>query len=220
MIINGNFEAQFSAWQGIGEIQLCDGWTPFWASPESGEPDWKNRRPEYKKATAPFLNRVYEGQNAQQWFTFSGTHSAGILQRVPVPSGAMVHLSAMGQVWSTNGDAAISGSPNNEWSNGHLELRIGLALDGDTNPWGDVVWSDWHECYDEYKKIELSGVAQSGYVTVFLMSECMWPVKHNDVYFDAVTLEVDGGNSEPPQDEIWQQLKRIADTLEKIAGKL
>lgn len=215
LLVNGAFEGGYVPFQGIGELQIAAGWSPWWSSPRAGDEPWKLRRPEYKPA-APFEDRIHSGANAQQWFSFTATHSAGVLQRVAVPRGARLRLRAWSQVWSSNeDDPGYSGSPENAIPNGHLETRIGLDLNGGVVADApEVAWSPWCECYDRWVETSLEGTANADYVTVFLRSECMYPVKHNDVYFDDVSLEVVGEETEG--NTVVIELRKIVQILHEI----
>lgn len=220
LLMHGDFDGQYEQYQDYDNMLVAVGWRPFWRQRTAQDPEWKWRKPEMNPA-APYQNRIHSGLNAQHWFTFQGTHSAGILQRVAVPVGVKVRFGAWSQVWSTEGDNADeSGSPENGKDNGHLETRIGIDFDGNENPWStEVVWSDWLKCYDDYKQATLEGMTQSGYVTVFLRSECMYPVKHNDVYFDDAVLEIVGDEPSPQPGGIGDELRNIAAAVMRIADK-
>ena len=62
-LYNGGFENEFHQYQGRSALIVADGWTPWWA-PQQRPPDpaWKNRRPEWKRAT-PTGNQMLG-----QWF--------------------------------------------------------------------------------------------------------------------------------------------------------
>lgn len=224
LIVNDSFDqGAFAPWQGLGSVMVAPGWTPWWTPAVSGDPAWKLATPEFKEAKSPFDNRVHSGASAQQWFTADKTHSGGIFQRVAVPVGALLRLSVWAQVWSTKGNDPTSGSQENGRENGHLEVRLGLDLSGGTNPWAEsVIWSDWAACYDFWRKLEMEWVAHAVYVTVFIQSECMYPVSHNDVYVDDVALEVVGGETPQPgeDDPVLVELRNIVSVLREIADKL
>jgi hypothetical protein len=91
--------------------QTPEGWIPWWISQTESDPDWKNRMPEYKPADPPFMNRIHSGQRAAQYFTFHGTHTAGLLQVVTVPANAQIRFSIWGQAWSSASDEVFSDFP-------------------------------------------------------------------------------------------------------------
>ena len=186
LLRNPSFEEGFSLWQNIRELQVANGWTPWWADQQAGDPPWKNRRPEYKQATYPFANRIHSGASAQQYFTFCGTHVAGIYQQVAVPRGALVRFTIYGQCWSSQGDEPISNvdpSPMN--------MQIGIDPTGGTNPWSSsIVWSPPMSPYDQWALLQVEARAKGSMVTVFTRSAPEFPVKHNDVYWDDASLVV------------------------------
>ena len=186
LLRNPGFEEGFSLWQGVRELQVANGWTPWWVDQQAGDPPWKNRRPEYKQATYPFTNRFRSGASAQQYFTFYGTHIAGIYQQVAVPQRALVRFTIYGQCWSSQGDEPVSNvdpSPMN--------LQIGIDPAGGTDPLSpNIVWSPPMSPYDRWVLFQVEARATGGMVTVFTRSAPDWPVKHNDVYWDDASLVV------------------------------
>jgi hypothetical protein len=69
---------------------------------------------------------------------------------------------------------------------------VGVDPTGGLDPHGaSVVWSVPVEQYGGYgQRIELTDVrASAPQITVFLRSECNFPLRHNDVYWDDVELQ-------------------------------
>lgn len=165
--------------------QMADGWTPWWRS-SSGDPDDTDVNPEYKPAEAEFFpNRVRSGERAQQYFTFYRTHEAGIYQQVSgLTPGETVCFSVWGHAWSAQDDDPISG-PEDGW----LDQKVGIDPTGGTAWDSDtIVWSDPRRQYDEFGVFGVETVAQADTITVFTHSAPLWPVKHNDVYWDDAVL--------------------------------
>lgn len=168
------------------------GWIPWWISHADGDPDWKNRMPEYKPATHPFANRLHSGNFAAQYFTFHSTHTAGLLQVVTVPANAEVQFSIWGQAWSSASDSDFSDFPTT------VNMRIGLDPTGGTNPYNAaIVWSDYKQPYDSYQQFSVSARAQGDKVTVFTISSPDEARKHNDIYWDDASLVVTGQGTAP-----------------------
>lgn len=201
LLQNPSFEGDYSAYVPPGghpdcptgtcqTAQMADGWTPYWRSHDPSDPPEIIRMPEYKPAeieTAP--NRVHEGDRAQQYFTFSSTHEAGFYQRVPVTPGQLYCFSIWAHSWSADWDDPIS--------NTELEQRLGIDPTGGTD-WqsATVFWGGRFQQYDEYGLYSLVAQAQGSHMTVFTWSRPVWPVKHNDVYWDqswlsAVALDLE-----------------------------
>lgn len=173
--------------------QVPASWIPWWISQSPDDPDWKNRMPEYKPATAPFLNRIHSGSAAAQYFTFHGTHTAGLLQVVDVPQNASLRFSIWGQAWSSTGDADVSEFPT------AVNMRIGIDPTGGTNPYNPaIVWSDYKQPYDSYQQFAVEAQAQGSQVTVFTISSPDEARKHNDIYWDDAELVVLGQAAPPP----------------------
>jgi hypothetical protein len=79
--------------------------------------------------------------------------------------------------------------PGDDWRN--FTFRVGIDPKGGLNPYADTVVWGWgahiYNCYHEVPPVEVE--AKNSTVTVFLRSRTLWPFKHNDAYWDDVTLE-------------------------------
>lgn len=208
LLTNGGFEggagrATFNG-QAYGEISVPLGWTAFWDETKS--------RPEMKVigAVAPYLDpqRVAEGKQAVQWFSFYRDHDAGLYQRVSVPAGATLYLSALAHVWYSQRDDPHKSeyhydSAPDTWyrfDDGQPGLDVGVGIDptGGTD-WTSpaVVWT-WKSYYDEPWALKVEVPDCGPTVTVFLRSVTRWPFKHCDAYWDDAVLEVlDAPDPEP-----------------------
>ena len=170
-----------------GTAQLPANWWPWWISQTDADPPWKNRMPEYKPAEAPFLNRVHGGARASQYFTFHSTHTAGLLQIVPVPANANLRFSIWGQAWSDAEDGGTSIFPT------PMNMKIGIDPTGGTDPYSpNIVWSGSTSVYDSYALFTVEARAQGSSVSVWTFSSPDEARKHNDVYWDDASLEVIG----------------------------
>lgn len=173
--------------------QTPNGWIPWWISHADGDPDWKNRMPEYKPATHPFANRLHHGNFAAQYFTFHSTHTAGLLQVVDVPANAQLQFSIWGQAWSSTSDGDFSDFPT------AVNMRIGIDPTGSTNPYSpSIVWSDYKQPYDSYQQFTVEAQAQGDTITVFTISSPDEARKHNDIYWDNASLVATGQGAAPP----------------------
>lgn len=186
MLRNPGFEGNYSPWSGIPEIQVAYDWTPWWVERQSGDPGGINHRPEYKQASGwLYPDRVHGGSAAQQWFTFYSTHTAGMYQQVfGIHPGTRLQFSIWAQVWSSSED-----DPGQSVDPGRINLQIGLDPTGNTDPWaGTVAWSPIHNQYDTWLQVAVEATAQTDTVTVFMKSAPLFPVKHNDTYWDDAVL--------------------------------
>jgi hypothetical protein len=77
LLQNPGFESTFQQFAHYQTAIVADKWLPWWKEQVSGDDAWKNRMPEYKPA-APYKDRIHGGGNAQQYFTYHGTHMAGL----------------------------------------------------------------------------------------------------------------------------------------------
>jgi hypothetical protein len=107
LLFNGGFENEFHLYANKDGLHMADGWSPWWVDQiKNVDPTWKNRRPEYKRAVQLVdPSRIRTGGSAQQYFTFWGTHIAGLFQRVMVPPQAQLRFSAWGHAWSSEQNA-------------------------------------------------------------------------------------------------------------------
>ena len=121
----------------------------------------------------------------------------GLLQQVNVEPGGHFDLSAYGHAWHTNCSSEPHSPPLDDDCVTPLPdswdlLQIGVDPYGGLDPHGStVIWSTPVEQYGMYgAPVKLTGVeAVSGVMTVFLRSECNYPLRHNDVYWDDVQVE-------------------------------
>lgn len=200
-----------------GEIFSPPGWTVWYrhglpvAHDAHNQVGWS--QPEVRQAgMIPDSRRVHSGQYGLVLFTFSRIHDTGLFQQVPVPPGTKVRLTAWAHAWSNRWGSEHESDPR--WSEGsHVGYRhffapegtaglddadrnftfyVGIDPTGGTNPLADtVVWGRGAHIYNAYAQVppvEATSTAQT--ITVFLRSRCLWPFKHNDAYWDDVSLEV------------------------------
>ncbi|MEW5989493.1 MAG: hypothetical protein AB1791_22935 [Chloroflexota bacterium] len=176
---------------------MAPDWTPWWVSRDPNDPGDTNVMPEYKQATLgiPGPVRVYEGEAAQQYFTFWRTHKAGFYQQVAAVPGQSYCLSLWGHSWSADDDDDYLSGPEY----GVLTQTIGLDPTGGTD-WQNpaIVWSPAREQYDVYGLFQVQAEAQASTITVFVLSAPQWAVKHNDVYWDDAHLSVMAGMDVTP----------------------
>jgi hypothetical protein len=156
------------------------------------DPDqYPRRRPEYKPA-APFVNRIYAGENAQQWFTSYGRHDGGVRQTFATSAGAPLTAHGTFMAWSSNSDAGMGG-PNdaNPPSIDPAQMNAQICLDptGGVDIYSNaVVCSAPNNSLDTWTAVAVSTVAQASTATIFLRSAPDLPVKHNNVYWDEVSV--------------------------------
>lgn len=175
-------------------VQLASGWTPYWLSPhDTDNPDIVN--PEYKPAsTADVPVRVHEGDRAQQYFSTFTTHEAGFYQQVSVTPGKIYCFGIWGHAWSSKND-----DPHT--SDSELEQRIGIDPTGGVD-WQSpsIIWGGPRQYYNQkdngpyvenaFGPFTLVVRAEAPELTVYTWSRPIWPVDHNDVYWDdAILLE-------------------------------
>lgn len=193
LLYNGGFENEFHLYRGTSALLVADGWTPWWV-PQQTPPDpaWKNRRPEWKRATRDVdPSRIRSGESAQQYFSFWGTHIGGIYQRVMAPRNARLRFSAWGHAWSSEQNAPRpSVNPTN------MHMKIGIDPRGGVDPFDPgIVWSAEQSAIDEFAPFTVDATAQDGRVTVFFYSAPDEAKKHQNVYWDDAALVVANGSA-------------------------
>jgi hypothetical protein len=193
LLRNPNFEEGFSQ-RGASEMVVAQHWQPWWVRGTAGQvEEGYFYRPEYKPEVAVLFGRrrIHSGDYAQKFFSTYATHSAGLYQRVSgITSGSTLIFSAWVQIWSSSLDdvARCDGF-------GNYEVRIGIDPTGGRDALsGHVVWSEPAMACNEWVRLEVTAVAESGRVTVFLKGEPEYRVKHNDSYWDDMVLTA----GEPP----------------------
>lgn len=207
--INGGFEGGWHSattyWTPSGgpyhtqfiEITPPEAWTAWWHERFlcSGTPDHRQRRPEVRVISrTPDPTRVHRGDQAAMFFTFWGCHRGGLYQQVVVEPGKYYTAQAFAHAWFSNCDTKPhyrlplpkSCDTKNPILWAQLRLRICIDPLGGTDP---SVCSSWREIYGEYGYLEIERVqAISNTMTVILESVASHPLKHDDVYWDDVSL--------------------------------
>ena len=197
----------------IGNIFTPPGWVT-WFRHDSGTWD----QPEVRDARITGdARRVRSGQKAMLLFTCYRKHDAGFLQQVTVEPGTRLTLTAWAHAWSNHLSVGQGGLPDNgRWSDGagydvvawkagtrvctgepqqdaksNFTFQVGIDPTGGTNPFAaTVVWGEGWHVYNGYcHPLTVAATAQGNKVTVFLRSSTAWAFKHNDAYWDDVSLE-------------------------------
>jgi hypothetical protein len=186
LLQNGDFEGAFQAWNGIPQLQVAAGWTPFWTERTRDydiRPEYKNANPNPYEAPL-YDNRVRSGRGAQQYFTSFGRSFAGVYQRVPADPGATLLLVAWAHAWSSSDhDPYTSVNPS------PMNLRVGIDPTGGLDPHSpDIVWSAPRQYIDSWGELRVQATARAAHVTVYLSSHPDYANKHNDVYWDDARL--------------------------------
>ncbi len=148
--------------------------------------------------------RVHSGQKGIHMFKTWGIFDGGLLQQVSVEPGSLLRAAAFAHAWSSQRDdprwsegaGGVCGfklegeTGDDDWRN--FTFSVGLDPTGGQDPYASTVtWgrgAHIYNCYDEVPPVET--VAESETVTVFLRSRALWGFKHNNAYWDDVTLEI------------------------------
>lgn len=221
-IINPDFETGFYQYNNVTELQVGRGWSPWWLQGTPAQiAEGYNKRPEFKAEQS----RVFTGHLAQKWFTTYATHDAGLYQVVNLSGflqpgrSTRLTLSAQVQYWSEHDDG----------TGGGLACRAGIDPAGGTNPAAEtVIWGEWrgqddpdHWKGDTWRTVTVTADVEGQAATLFLRSACRYRAKHNDAYFDHVTLTA--GVDEPDQpggEDIIALLERLEGRLAEVDASL
>jgi len=183
---SGNWTRDTFTGAQYGEIFTPEGWVTWW---EEGE----YKRPECKVIPneAPFNsdpNRIHQGYYSGMCFTFFGKQNAGYYQVVRnIAAGSLVEASFYAHAWSCSDDnpPLSCGDPYS------FSFQVGIDPNGGTDPFSaSIVWSSPYYVYDTFGKVGpvQTTVGGAGAATMFVKAYGKWSLKHNDAYFDNMSL--------------------------------
>ena len=183
----------------LEEVQVPEGWDPYYACQQPSDPPNINRTPEFRMVSSSnFPDRVHSPPTALRYFNFWAlNHSAGVFQVVNgVRPGSRLRFSMWVQLWTSNSDKQ---PPSSQIQPGNLEARLCIQQAGGQLNLGDasLVCSPWARPWDRYEELSIEGTALGNQVTVALNTRAEFPVKHNDVQADDAALIVIGQGSLP-----------------------
>lgn len=187
LLENGGFETGFHIQGGAPEVSVADGWKAWWVQ---GTQQQTNQgyliRPAYRGEDGEEYgyDRVHLGRYSHKIHSAFSTHDAGLLQVATVPTGAMLQFTAWVQTWSSGGD-----DPEQSVEPGYYWVSIGVDPAGGVNPFGaSVVWSDEVLADNAWIQLSVFAEAEGSEVTLFTRGAPEYRVKHNDSYWDALSL--------------------------------
>ena len=196
----------------VDNIFTPPGWTT-WFFHEPDEWDQPEVRDAWKQNDE---RRVHSGEKSILLFTFFRKHDAGFYQQVAVPIGTRLRLSGYAHAWSNQHEPYLDdpkwseGAPvvgynevsvaaadvpplnDNEQNDaiGNFNFTLGIDPTGGTDPFAPtVIWGNGVSNYNKHFAVpSVEVVATSNYMTVFLRSRTLWAFKHNDAYWDTISL--------------------------------
>ena len=198
--LEGDYSYRLDPYTGVwaGELEVASGWHVWYDKRQAcppAEPHCNplsyNRRPEYKPET--LTNRVRSGLSSQKYFTTYGTHTAGMYQQTVVPPESWVRFSIWVWVWSSSKDI-----PAHSFLPGAYGTAIGIDPSGG-EVWdsGAIRWSTPVTLTDQWIRLDIEAYTESGIVSVWTRGAPIYPVKHNDSYWDDAELVVLGIEPDP-----------------------
>lgn len=199
LLVNGDFEAGQHEQDSV-DIQVPDGWAAFWlppGTPTGHDPDNTAgfQRPEMRVIAnqPPYDNPPRIGQGSQAFLITGNERSfdAGILQKVSVQAGSTYCLTGIAHAWSNlHSDDPFHSTLEIPDDRRNANFLLGIDPQGGTDPYGGgVIWGQAAQIYDQYQP--LLGVQTpvgSPTITVFVRGYMLWRFKHNEMFFDAISL--------------------------------
>lgn len=205
LLTNPGFEGAFTMrpdpyWGGplIPELGMAEGWE-LWYDKDHRcppynpgcDPNSYYLRPEFKGEE--YTARVRSGGKAQKFFNNYGTHWAGFYQVAEVPPQSWVRFSIWVWTWSSELDV-----PDYSFYTGDYRVYVGIDPTGGTDWTSETIqWSPSTTRHDRWVQLEVAAYTESGHVSVWTRGAPVWPVKHNDSYWDDAELVVLGGTPTP-----------------------
>ena len=120
----------------------------------------------------------------------------GLTYTLDVPIGSTITVGAWFYGWSSSGDDF------SESVGGSLQFRVGIAANGEDNWYRDptIVWNEPRDFFvgttkdlDNWTYRKVSAVAMVDTIQFWVGGRSEWPLKHNDIYIDDITVTVQGG---------------------------
>jgi LysM repeat protein len=190
LLTNPGFEQPFPVTEGNPPMQVAEGWSPWYVPRTDGMSFSENLQPEYNAATnivdGVGVPQIREGSDAQQFFSYFGTFTGGVLQQVNgATPGIDLTFSVYAYIWSTTmDDPAVSQNP------GGVVVQVGIDPTGGTDgESSDIVWSPaLAPVYDVYIPYSVTTAALGETVTVFVRAVAETPIRNNVVYLDDASL--------------------------------
>lgn len=178
----------------FGEVCVPDGWDAWWRQDTPCVAyTFDKGRPEVQVIGASDPERVHDGSQALKMFTFFRCHEMGVFQQVDVEPG-WYRFSIYAHAWYSSCSKLPHSMPYNKdcekilWDSWD-RMKVGIG-GSDIDPRSsEIVWSGEVEQYGVYGP-ELSVMAEvvSPTITVWFVSECNFPLRHNDVHADSAML--------------------------------
>lgn len=181
---------------GQNTCQTPAGWGVWFTRRTDTDAPGINFQPKYEQTRA--ANRFKSGAAALRYYTTQATHTGGVYRIVAnVAPGSRLKLSGFGQSWSTNDESPISARPSRD-----VRLKIGLdplgGEGGKANPFSpQIVWSPEQSAADGFKEFTVEAEAKAATVIVYLYSTMKDSVRHNEVFWDDVTLTLASPEATP-----------------------
>lgn len=186
MLVNGNLEGGFSDYDGIGELEMAEGWAPWFH--EYGD---VLHRPEYKPFTED--DWVHSGGYSQKIFTTHVRHHAGMMQLVEVTENEWYRFSAWAKCRTGSSDdysylMAVGANP------------YGTPPTDSFGQYNNVLGrSSWKR--NEWQHLTVTFQAFASKVWVFTFGIAKYSATFNDSYWDDLKLKPIAAPEPAPQPE-------------------
>jgi hypothetical protein len=192
VLVNPGFEAGFMGRGRVSEV-VANGWTA-WYERFPGV-NGINYVPDYvpRNRHDGGRNTVHTGVWSQEMATSGATHTAGLWQRVTVPSGSHVLAAGAAYAWATNGD-----DPQRSDAPGTYALTLGLDPRGGEDPNApSIVWTVPVTVTDAWAPLVVEAPVRGSSVTLFTRGQPLRQLAHNVSRWDSLCLRVLGPIGEP-----------------------
>jgi hypothetical protein len=116
---------------------------------------------------------------------------AGIFQQVATSPGDVVCLTGAAQAWSNHySDNPFGSTLNTGDDQRNANFQLGIDFQGGTDPFATtILWGAAQHLYDSYGSLSaVKGTASGGTVTIFVRGVILWRFKHNEMFFDGISL--------------------------------
>ena len=172
------FEGTYTG-RGRADFNIPEAWGG-WFTETPRNQEWMNIPPIAFPHTADFKRAGAKSLHVNRG---GGTFTSAIYQNLTVAPGTILNASAWGFIENAGGSEA--------------KIRIGIAPNGGTNPFAEVVWSGWSSAVNSWNQVSVQATAASSQITVFLYATQSWPNDPNGVYWDEASLVATGSGEIP-----------------------
>lgn len=178
LLRNGDLDSDFGPFRNEETLHTPAGWAPWWLTARPGDPEWKNRRPDFSAFEL-------DGRTVQRVDSPYATHTAGLWQQVPAAPGNRYELSVSVQAWSSEDE-----EPGSQKEASDVNLQVGVDPTGGLDPGSPLIqWSKRRQPLSHWETLRLSFEAQANVITIYTRSAPSLPKRQQAIFWrDALLL--------------------------------